>query len=707
MPVETAPTTELGSVNPHQQGLVSWTTLVDDVEHVPDLQWPQSVVTYRRMLTDAQLKGLSRAVELPLSRRRYVINPNGASAESIEQLKKDISLPVKGEDDDEDRPRQRRRGRFSFTAHRDLALKALWYGHYFFEQVAELDETDFAHLKKLAPRAPRTIDEINVEKDGGLQSIRQMTGPFSPVIPVALIVAYVWEMEAGNWQGESMLRSCYRHWLVKDRLIRVDAINHERGGGVPIAKAPPGASKAQIQQMDALARSFRVTEYGGGAIPDGADLKYLTGKSSDVVRSINYHDEQMAGAFLAMFKQLGQTQTGSRALGETFTDFFSLALDAVAEWFLETFNLHVVEDWYDWNFPEDAQAAVVEVMPPENPELDVQDLKALIDAGAIKVDDDLENELRQRYRLPAAPEEEEEEETPPAPPPPAPPSPPPAEAEAGAKRRRSGSRLQGAVLPLPARDLRRQPYDHEIAAQVDFAAIDANLTGGIDQLVNEVKLLQRGQIDQLHDMIADAGGSLAKLAALEADPVSEEAIFSAMLRAGDMGIDQAVSEATRQGLSNVERPTLDAIESNIAARAAATDAMLARSLSETASRQALARTGGGLSAAEVADEVRDHLNSLTGRYLEDQLGGAVTQAMNSGRKIAIDKNDPEEIYASELLDANTCEECVALDGNQYESVADAEQDYPSGGYKDCLGGPRCRGTLVAVYPEERTEGATN
>jgi hypothetical protein len=70
------------------------------------------------------------------------------------------------------------------------------------------------------------------------------------------LIAYVNDQEGGNWLGVSMLRALYRHCLRKDRLLRVDAINAERNGaGVPMAYAPPNATKDQMDALGALARS--------------------------------------------------------------------------------------------------------------------------------------------------------------------------------------------------------------------------------------------------------------------------------------------------------------------------------------------------------------------------------------------------------------------------------------------------------------------
>jgi hypothetical protein len=53
---------------------------------------------------------------------------------------------------------------------------------------------------------------------------------------------------------------------------------------------------------------------------------------------------------------LGQTETGSRALGESFLDFFRTAL-GVGGLVLNFTTQDVIWDIVDWNWGEDEQAA--------------------------------------------------------------------------------------------------------------------------------------------------------------------------------------------------------------------------------------------------------------------------------------------------------------------------------------------------------------
>lgn len=659
-------------------GLVPWSSLIDQREHVPELQWPTSTPTYERMLTDAQIAGVLFGLLAPVRRRRWMIEPNGARPEIVAGVAADLGLPVRGADPG---PRPRRQGRFSHDHHLAHALRALAFGHYFFEQVGEIGDDGLWHLRKLAPRPPASISEVKVARDGGLLSIRQQVGLESPEILVNRLVAYVWEQEAGNWLGRSVLRPMYKHWLIKDRLLRVDAIKHERNGlGVPVVEAPPDASREQIEALDAMAQSFKAGEASGAATPHGAKLRLVgtEGSLPDTIASIRYHDEQIARSLMMMFAQLGTTASGSRALGESLIDYTALAQDAIAGWYADVTSEHVIEDWVDWNYGLDEQAPLLMAGRDEDSSFAVADLVSLIDSGAIVVDEDLEAALRQRGGLPVR--------TTPRPAPAAP-------AASGRRRLRQRPPAKAATGTF-----RRELFPHEVAAATDFAAVQATWTGHLDALLDDWRDVRAGQIDELVEAISRTD-DLATLAALEATPTGAELLASRMDTILVEGAEAALAEAAAQGL-DLPMPDLDEAREALAARAEAMDTLLARSLSEAASRQAVVRTGGSLSATEVAGLVREHLEGLSDSYLADQLGGTLTQAQEAGRRAAMAEGEPEQIYASALNDGNVCVPCAEWDGHEFASLAEAEAQFPTGGNVSCLGGPRCRCTLVAVYEDE-------
>jgi hypothetical protein len=415
-------------------GIASWTNLAAETSETnPELQWPKSLEVYDKMRReDSQVGSVLRAVTLPIRRAEWMIDPAGASDEVVDLVATDLGLPVKG------RPPTaplRTRGRFSWDEFLRLALLELVYGHSIFEQVYE-PVGDRLRLKKLAWRPPRTIAGIDVAGDGGLVAIKQHGVALGADIriPVDRLVAFVNDREGGNWIGQSLLRTAYKNWLLKDRELRAQALTIERNGlGVPVYTGAPvpddvtGADRDKWLQSEKdaglkVATSFRAGDAAGASLTPGADLELMgvTGKLPDTDGPIRYHDEQIARAVLAHFLNLG-TETGSWALGSTFADFFTGSLNAVAGHIADITQQHVVEDLVDhnWGPNEPAPRLVVKPIGSEQPPT-AEAIKAFLDAGALTADDALEAHLRAMYGLPVRDEATSRRAPAPAPPAPTP-----------------------------------------------------------------------------------------------------------------------------------------------------------------------------------------------------------------------------------------------------------------------------------------------
>lgn len=392
-----APLREIGYAGPASVGY--W-TVADIDEPTAELRWPLSLEVYDRMRTqDAQVQSVLRAVTLPVLRTPWAVDPAGARDEVVEHVAEDLGLPIQGEPD---AAQGRTRDRFSWIEHLRLALLSLPLGHMFFEQLARV-EGGRVRLHKLAPRMPRSLTRINVARDGGLVSIEQWGDgrKVSTPIPVNRLVAYVHEREAGNWYGRSLLRAAYKNWLLKDRLLRVQAQTIERNGmGVPIYEA--AEDEESLTAGQAIATGYRSGSTAGAALPHGAKLRLqgVEGELPDAEPAIRYHDEQIARAVLAHFLNLG-TQTGSWALGSTFADFFTLGLQTVAESLRDVAQAHVVEDLVDWNWgPDEPAPRLVFQEIGSRQAATAQALQQLAAAGILLPDRELEESVRQSFDLP-------------------------------------------------------------------------------------------------------------------------------------------------------------------------------------------------------------------------------------------------------------------------------------------------------------------
>ncbi|MFE3196255.1 hypothetical protein ACFXHA_45170 [Nocardia sp. NPDC059240] len=400
------PTTEIGyATDGYTDGGKFW----QHAEDTPELRWPLNVRVYRRMARqDAQITSVLRAVSLPVRRTAWRIDPAGARPEVVEHIARDLGLPIKGKAE----VTGRRKGRFSWSKHLAEALLCLRYGHAYFEQVYSLGADGLYHLRKLGPRLAETISDIEVARDGGLVSIEQYGFGVSTAaarIPVGRLVAYVHEQEGGDWTGTSLLRPAYKHWLIKDRLLRVQAQTIERNGmGVPVYEAGPNDDQAQMDAGKRIAQSYMAGSASGAATPYQARLR-LAGVEGNLMPAdpaIRYHDEQIGRAVLAHFLNLG-TQTGSWALGSTFADFFVMSLQTVGELIRDTAQAHVIEDLVDanWGPNEPAPRLVFDEIGTRQAAT-AEALKILIDAGVITPDPALEQAARQDYGLPASAEPE-------------------------------------------------------------------------------------------------------------------------------------------------------------------------------------------------------------------------------------------------------------------------------------------------------------
>jgi len=202
------------------------------------------------------------------------------------------------------------------------------------------------------------------------------------------------------------------------------------------------------------------------------------------------------------------------------------------------------------------------------------------------------------------------------------------------------------------------------------------------------------------------GGDLTALADMHLDTAEGTALLKlAMVGLADLAGRHVVQEAARQG---VDITAAGASGEQLGEWAGLTSDLLALGLRIAAAREAMRVASPGLSGAEVAHQVEQYLSALSDASVRDQLGGALTAAQNAGRFATIRKGPEASLYASEKNDKNTCAPCRAVDGRFLGLVSEmpqVERMYPSSGYIDCLGGVRCRGTVVAVWrPKTTSDG---
>lgn len=450
-----APVSEKGYVVPATvkvgDAYFGWMS-ADPFEKVAELQWPQSVAMFSQMDNDdSRIASVVEVVSGPILQTRKRIDPNGADEQVAEFVSRNLNIPLVGED--KVRSPGRRRDRFSFEQHlKDSVAPTFLYGHSVFEQVYRLDEDGKFWIRKLAPRPQWTIVKFNVAADGGLESITQCApaatgslvyGVAPADISINRLVVYTRNMRPGRWVGKSLIRTAYKHWVLKNQIMRVQAAAAQRNGmGVPVGKAGTN-DQTEVNDMRDLASKYQAGMASGVGIGRDQDLKLLgvSGNMPDTQRMLEYHDKMMGIEPMAQFLQLDRG--GSYALATVQQDPFTLAENAALKYFIRIANEHIVEDLVDINFGADTPAPLIvadEIGAQQ--EATAAGLKMFVEAGLLSPDVLVEQTLRQRLGLPAKPEAEPEPE--PFQPTLGPPEPEPAPAPAPAVKAARGQRRPAA-----------------------------------------------------------------------------------------------------------------------------------------------------------------------------------------------------------------------------------------------------------------------
>lgn len=274
---------------------------------------------------------------------------------------------------------------------------------------------------------------------------------------------------------------------------------------------------------------------------------------------------------------------------------------------------------------------------------------------------------------------------------------------------------------------RRQPTAGELRAGVLFAELDRIVDDAARVIADHADTVRATTLDALAEYLAPAmaeedpyavvralmalkdpttGTTLPGLSAVVDDAAA--AIEETITATAHAGAAQVVDEAVRQGIPADLAPRAPSVlpaEVRQAGTTAARRVALApldRLLGAAIEAGTRAATGHEASGYDVVDAAITGAEDASTAGTEDLARQAANVAHGQGRTAAASTGPrAREVYASELLDRNTCGPCATVDGRTYRDLTAGLVDYPgAGGYVGCDGGSRCRGTLVIVWDTE-------
>jgi hypothetical protein len=294
------------------------------------------------------------------------------------------------------------------------------YGYMVMEKVYELREDGKIGLRKLAPRHPADIQSFLYDHNGGPAGIKMepqtfdtstnTTSPYTPfnsgsngiapgiVIPVSKLAIFSLEAEAGDMAGIPVLRSAYKHYMYKDTLYKIDAIQKERHGiGVPIIKMPPGWKREDKLIAEQIGRNLRTNERSHIVLPPNWEVLFakLEGQPVDCLPSIEHHNNMIMANVLAPFLTAVNTKKES-------LETFYKATRYVAECVADTMNRFVIADLIKINYSRVKMPTLKARRIGEWEDARTQSftLRNYVGAGLIVPDETLEKHLREENDLP-------------------------------------------------------------------------------------------------------------------------------------------------------------------------------------------------------------------------------------------------------------------------------------------------------------------
>lgn len=245
-----------------------------------------------------------------------------------------------------------------------------------------------------------------------------------------------------------------------------------------------------------------------------------------------------------------------------------------------------------------------------------------------------------------------------------------------------------------------EPVDDETPPEVDLTALAAASAAALTALLAQWTGVVADWITQLVQQVREflASGDRTRLADLKVTTATATGVVQdAMLRASETGAYAVVREAAAQ---DVDLSPVIPARDDYADDAELTVNLLARVMEASAAREAQRIAGPEIDADAVADGVREHLESLTDAEPKRALGGALHGAVNAGRFATFAAGPVGALYATEVMDLNTCSRCKEIDGRwicNTDDLAPLYKLYPLTGYVDCLGRERCRGTVTGAW----------
>ncbi|MDQ5822051.1 MAG: hypothetical protein M3540_11480 [Actinomycetota bacterium] len=232
---------------------------------------------------------------------------------------------------------------------------------------ADGDEHRLRPIDRVAIRPPMTVQTVKMEK-GRIKWVEQNIAGTDRIpggFDARKLSHMRYEREGDRWDGVSLLRPTWGAWRLKKFLTVTSGIAFDRFAmGVPVVWHPDTAEGEQ--RAKSIGRNLRGSHeraYVHFPIPQGgskADAEYgleilnAAGSIADPTPLLRWCAEQISEAGMQQFKDLGRTDSGSRATAQVQVDPYFLGVESLANYLKRERSRQLLRQFVEVNFGVEA-----------------------------------------------------------------------------------------------------------------------------------------------------------------------------------------------------------------------------------------------------------------------------------------------------------------------------------------------------------------
>ena len=214
------------------------------------------------------------------------------------------------------------------------------------------------YLRKLAHIRQTSVMSFRISDTGDLESLLQHCyngKQFRQIdIPAQKLLLWVYDKQGDDHWGVPPSRHCYKAWKFKTQIERLNLLHIDKFGvGTPVVEAGEGWTETERREVAGYVENWRSGATNFLMHPSGGsvDIKSDTGQgTAAALEWVKHYNLQVAKVFLTQQTELGSTETGARALGETFYEQLGGIVQADCEALASMINNQLIVPLVRWNF---------------------------------------------------------------------------------------------------------------------------------------------------------------------------------------------------------------------------------------------------------------------------------------------------------------------------------------------------------------------